>query len=444
MGTTIETITVTRPMKVIAFTCCFITTFVMIATCATTDWSMTEGWREGLWQQCTNEGAPTPIPFGIRPIPGCYKAHNAGYIKITAALVIVTAVMDLFGTILTGLGLRSTDPNKKYKYYRVAIYALVICVGCLFAALVLYPVSYQKELAGGYEGEVYDGGRVQPFKGSLDFDKDGIPDYEDLDDDNDGIPDTIDPDDDNDGIPDHIDPDDDDDGVPDEFDTFGMTLNGRKDVDDQDGDGIDDSIDTDDDNDGIPDHLDNDDDNDGINDTIDDDDDNDGIPDHIDNDIDGDGIPDAIDDDDDNDGIVDALDNDDDGDGISDAAEDGDTDDDGIPDHLDDDDDGDGIVDSLDELDTDGDGVPDSVDKDDDNDGIADVDDDDDNGNGIPDSEDIAGTVRTWHFGFGYAGSCVSFILIFMSLVLLICDRESEEIFYKEKEVEDEEEEEEE
>ena len=34
--------------------------------------------------------------------------------------------------------------------------------------------------------------------------------------------------------------------------------------------------------------------------------------------------------------------------------------------------------------------------------------------------------------------------MILLSTVLLICDRESEEIFYKEKEVEDEEEEEEE
>ena len=34
---------------------------------------------------------------------------------------------DFFGSVLTGLGLRSTDPNKKYKYYRVAIYCLVLC-----------------------------------------------------------------------------------------------------------------------------------------------------------------------------------------------------------------------------------------------------------------------------------------------------------------------------
>ena len=40
--------------------------------------------------------------------------------------MIIAIMVDMFGTLLTGLGLRSTDPNKKYKYYRVAIYALIV------------------------------------------------------------------------------------------------------------------------------------------------------------------------------------------------------------------------------------------------------------------------------------------------------------------------------
>ena len=50
----------------------------------------------------------------------------AGYIRGAAALVVIGLLFDFFGTLLTGLGLRSTDPNKKYKYYRVAIYALIV------------------------------------------------------------------------------------------------------------------------------------------------------------------------------------------------------------------------------------------------------------------------------------------------------------------------------
>ncbi len=56
----------------------------------------------------------------------------------------------------------------------------------------------------------------------------------------------------------------------------------------------------------------------------------------------------------------------------------------------------------------------------------------------------ISGAERVWGFGFGYGICWVSFIMILLSVVLLICDRESEEIFYKEKQVEEDEEEEEE
>jgi len=67
----------------------------------------------------------------------------------TAALIVICVLTDFFGTLLTGLGLRSTDPNKKYKYYRVAIYALLVATIALFLALIIYPVSFSKEIDQG-------------------------------------------------------------------------------------------------------------------------------------------------------------------------------------------------------------------------------------------------------------------------------------------------------
>ena len=58
-------------------------------------------------------------------------------------------------------------------------------------------------------------------------------------------------------------------------------------------------------------------------------------------------------------------------------------------------------------------------------------------------TEIFLGGDRTYVLGFGYGATWGSIILIFASVVLLICDRESEEIFYKERQIEDEEEEEE-
>merc|ERR1719228_1281623 len=209
---TIETITVTRPLKVIAFTCCFITVILMVA--ATSDWMLAEGWREGLFMQCISAGAPTPLPFDMPEEAGCSAARSASYLRGAAALVIIGLIFDFFGTFLTGLGLRSTDPNKKYKYYRVAIYALILALIALLLAAIIYPVQFTKDLANE---PPKDGGKVQAV-GSLDFDNDGIIDIADPDDDNDGMPDDVDPDDDNDGIKDSKDDDDDNDGIPDALD----------------------------------------------------------------------------------------------------------------------------------------------------------------------------------------------------------------------------------
>jgi len=423
-ATTIETITVTRPMKVIAFTCCAISIVLLLASISAADWVQSGGFREGLFVQCVKEGEPTPLPFGAEAIPGCRRAHSAGYVRGAAALGVICFITDFFATLLTGLGLRSTDPNKKYKYYRVAIYSLAVAVIALFLACIIYPTSLAKDIESA---PPLDGGKVQAprFYGSLDFDGDGMLDVVDDDDDNDGIKDELDDDDDNDGIPDDKDLDDDNDGIAD-------ALEGNDgDVDDFDGDGTPDHLDEDDDNDGLADHLDTDDDNDGIADHLDNDDDNDGIPDDLDNDTDGDGI-------------VDAFDADDDGDGTPDVQEElADADGDGVPDSQDLDDDNDGIPDTEDSLDSDGDGISDEDDQDDDGDGIADALDNDDDNDGIPDELDTSGDARVWEFGFGYGCAWCCLILMFVSLVLLICDRESEEIFYKEREAEEGDEEEE-
>jgi hypothetical protein len=154
---------------------------------------------------------------------------------------------------------------------------------------------------------------------AIDFDDDGMSDFDDADDDGDGSSDLDDLDDDGDGVND--------------------------DLEDGDTDG-----------DGLCDMVDGDDDGDGINDSEDGDDDGDGVDDEVDQDRDEDGIADDQDDDDDNDGVPDSSDNDDNGDGVDDASQDQDGD--GTPDYQDDD--------------IDGDGEPNDVDMDDDNDGTSD------------------------------------------------------------------------
>lgn len=48
------------------------------------------------------------------------------YIKATAALCILTLVTDGLATFLTGLGLRTQDHNLKYKFYRIAVLVMMV------------------------------------------------------------------------------------------------------------------------------------------------------------------------------------------------------------------------------------------------------------------------------------------------------------------------------
>ena len=79
--------------QVIAFTCCVITTFLMVAATANTEWIKSEGWREGLFEQCVSHGAPHPIPFGGPPIPGCHRAHDAGKKQLERSTALLTLLL---------------------------------------------------------------------------------------------------------------------------------------------------------------------------------------------------------------------------------------------------------------------------------------------------------------------------------------------------------------
>nr|CAG4648364.1 EOG090X0HIV [Moina brachiata] len=147
--TVIETITITRPLKVIAFLCGFLALALLVMSLASTDWLMAQGWRQGLFLHCVDEAAERPLPFDLEVKVGCYRVRDKYYIHITAALCILALVTDIFATLLTGLGLQSGDPPKKRKYYRLAIYVMLASLVAALVALVIYPVCFARELSEG-------------------------------------------------------------------------------------------------------------------------------------------------------------------------------------------------------------------------------------------------------------------------------------------------------
>ncbi|XP_037947139.1 transmembrane protein 47 isoform X1 [Teleopsis dalmanni] len=144
--TTIETITITRPLKVIAFICGVIVVILMIMALASTDWLMAAGWRQGLFVHCIEEDVISPLPFNINEPPGCYNSRDVFYIKATAGLCILTLITDVIATILTGLGLKTQNHNLKYKFYRIAVIVMLCSLLAVLSALIVYPVCFAGEL----------------------------------------------------------------------------------------------------------------------------------------------------------------------------------------------------------------------------------------------------------------------------------------------------------
>lgn len=144
--TTIETVTVVRPLKVIAFICGLIVILLMILCLASSNWLTAEKFRQGLWEQCIEEDPPLPLPFDLTVKPGCYSARQVGYIQAAAALCVITLLCDIVATVMTGCGLCSKEPTRKYALYRFALYVMVCALLCILIALVIYPACFAAEI----------------------------------------------------------------------------------------------------------------------------------------------------------------------------------------------------------------------------------------------------------------------------------------------------------
>lgn len=166
--TTIETITITRPLKVIAFICGIIVVLLMVMALTSTDWLITTDWRQGLFVHCISNEPQLPLPFNLQQEVGCHDSRDkcktwelrkrslllinnfsSVYIKATAILCVITLICDAIATLLTGFGLKTLEANLKYKFYRIAVLVMIVALFSLLVALILYPVCFASELSQG-------------------------------------------------------------------------------------------------------------------------------------------------------------------------------------------------------------------------------------------------------------------------------------------------------
>jgi len=169
MPTEITTTSTPRPAKVLAFLLFLFSFFLMIVSISASDWISTDhgSWREGLFERCAKEGALTPLPFGMEPIPGCVQNRLTGYILASIILSIVCVISDFGGMWFTGSGLKSNHPRRKYKKYKIATLLLIIALVSVLIVVIVFPVMIIKDLETDENNPVLDGSNVTAVDESL-------------------------------------------------------------------------------------------------------------------------------------------------------------------------------------------------------------------------------------------------------------------------------------
>jgi len=74
------------------------------------------------------------------------KYRGKVYIQATAALLVIAGIVTVIAIVMTILGLTTQNPNRKYLYYRVAMYLALIAVLFELIGLVVFPVCFYMEL----------------------------------------------------------------------------------------------------------------------------------------------------------------------------------------------------------------------------------------------------------------------------------------------------------
>ena len=111
---TIETVTIVRPLKVTAFICGLIVLLLMSLALASSDWLISDGWRQGLFAHCTEEDAGRPLPFDLPFEPGCHHARDVAYIIVSEALTICCMLLDAFATLWPAWGSGAGTPARRH------------------------------------------------------------------------------------------------------------------------------------------------------------------------------------------------------------------------------------------------------------------------------------------------------------------------------------------
>lgn len=152
--TTIETVSVVRPLKVISFLCLLIAVGLLLTCITTNSWLRSGSYKFGLFRECSGSDQVNQFVPGA-PSPGrCQKLHkHSAYIKAVAALLVLATILSFSALIMNGLGLCVRVIQRKYMFYKIATYLALFSVLLDLVSLIVFPACFYGEMKDYGSGE---------------------------------------------------------------------------------------------------------------------------------------------------------------------------------------------------------------------------------------------------------------------------------------------------
>ncbi|KAK7093697.1 transmembrane protein 47-like [Littorina saxatilis] len=137
--TTIETLVVVRPIKVIAVILAALAMLLMILSVAATTWLEANRVTEGLWEKCRYR-------LEEEDMVDCEINPSRDWLQACRGLCMVAMILTFVGIVVTSVGLRSSDYRSKYRYYVAGMVIWFCAVGIQLIALVTFPIKFLDEI----------------------------------------------------------------------------------------------------------------------------------------------------------------------------------------------------------------------------------------------------------------------------------------------------------
>ncbi|ELT92182.1 hypothetical protein CAPTEDRAFT_228269 [Capitella teleta] len=139
----VESVTVVRPLKIMAFVCGCLALILAITCIASDYWLEADGFRQGLWRYCfqPSEGAD----YGCADNDKVFSERQT-WITASAALSIISMLFIFGGTVVIGIALISKQSDSRKTMFVGAIGLFAFAVLCMVITMIVFPVMFVEEI----------------------------------------------------------------------------------------------------------------------------------------------------------------------------------------------------------------------------------------------------------------------------------------------------------